>query len=88
MRMAEEQSAHRRQMEERKLDDESRLSKRGQWFGFVLGILGLSFAFILGLYQNTWAASILGGGTLVALVSVFVIGRRKSESSTKSKKRE
>ncbi len=56
----------------------------GQVLGFMIGLGGLVAATLLGLYGAETAATIIGGGTLVSLVSVFVLGR---EVQPRSKER-
>lgn len=59
----------------------------GQCFGFVLGIVGLGGSFWLASIGHDWAATGLGGATLVGLVSTFIYGRRQSEAPPPEKKK-
>ena len=79
--MAESQGNHRRELEARVIESDIKSSVRGQWFGFVLGSLGLTAGFVLGLLGRSLAGSVVAGTSLVSLVSVFVIGslRRSRE---------
>lgn len=83
--MAERQAQHRQSLDVKKTEaiisdqragrSEARL---GQIFGFLIGII----AIIAGTYAATtgahWPGAIIGGGGVIALVSVFVMGRRDS----------
>lgn len=59
--------------------DEFRIIRRGQAFGFSLGLAGLIAAVLSSLASpgagGVWIGSVLGGGSLVTLVAVFVAGR-------------
>lgn len=63
MKMAESQSNHIMKME-----------NKGQWFAFILGILGLIGAVIVGIFGSPWVGVTIGGGTLVILVVAFLKG--------------
>jgi len=86
--MAEKQAQHRQSLEIKKTEaiiadqragrGEARL---GQILGFLIGIV----AIIAGAYAATvgahWPGAIIGGGGVVALVSVFVLGRRDNSGT-------
>jgi len=63
LKMTENQSNHRMKME-----------YRGQWFAFILGLMGLTGAVIVGIYGSPWVGVTIGGGTLVILVVAFLKG--------------
>ncbi len=86
--MAEKQSAHRMQLEDYAVRQDFKQSRLGQIFGFVLGILGLGVATALALDGHEAVASILGTTTIVALVSVFVLGKRAQEKDLEKKRGE
>lgn len=48
----------------------------GQLFGLLIGLSGLGTALYAGLHGATTVGVTLAGGTLVALVSAFVVGKR------------
>lgn len=73
--MAESDAAFQRDITFAALRAEAREKQRGQYLGFTIGTFALvisAFALYLG---HTGAAGIIGGATVVGLVSVFVIGR-------------
>ena len=74
--MTEKQSAHRMQLEDHAIREELEQSRRGQSFGFALGVLGLVLATILALMGQETIAGIFGTTTIIGLVTVFVIGKR------------
>ena len=51
-------------------------NRRGQVFGFLVALAAFGTASYLGYLGHGAAAAIVGGGTVVALVTVFVTGRR------------
>ncbi|WP_240644872.1 DUF2335 domain-containing protein [Cyclonatronum proteinivorum] len=75
-RMTEMQSAHRMQLEDYAIKEELSQSRRGQNFGFALGVLGLILATVLALSGYEWVAGVFGTTTIVGLVTVFVIGKK------------
>ncbi len=70
------------------LKNEAKDTMRGQFFGLVIGLATI----LSSAYMSVNGAQIAGGfmGTtgLVGLVSVFVIGRRRSNSKSTSKNKE
>lgn len=86
--MAENQSAHRIQLEKSVISSDIHNSKRGQLFGFIIAVLGITFSFILVIKGYQIVGTILGGATLISLVSVFVYGTtsRKNERKAKDEK--
>jgi len=77
MKMAENQSSHRIDLEKHAIKEELRQSKNGQIFGFILAILGMLIAFGLAYLRHDTVAGIFGTTTIVGLVTIFVIGKRK-----------
>jgi len=80
-KMAENQSKHRIDLESHAIKEELLQSRRGQIFGFILGIVGLILATVLAFYGYETIAGIFGTTTIGALVTVFVIGK-KQQSNT------
>ncbi|EOA3017618.1 DUF2335 domain-containing protein [Enterococcus faecalis] len=67
------ESEHRRGLENKSLEYSARDVKMGAWFGFILGLIGLLGGFSVLLFTNhAIAGSILSGGSLVALVALFL----------------
>lgn len=74
--LTEKQSKHRMQLEDHAIREELEQSRRGQNFGFLLGLVGLVLATILALLGQEVVAGIFGTTTIVGLVTVFVVGKR------------
>lgn len=79
MKMAENQSSHRIDLEKHAIKEELRQSKNGQIFGFILAILGMLIAFGLASLGHDTVAGIFGTTTIIGLVTIFVIGKRKQD---------
>jgi len=84
--MALSQQSHRQSLENKVIEADIKNSKRGSWFGFILGIIGFlvsAFALYLG---HPATASVIGGASLVSLAGVFVYGTksRKAERNQKA----
>ncbi|HEY4524486.1 MAG TPA: DUF2335 domain-containing protein [Candidatus Paceibacterota bacterium] len=87
IKMAEEQSAHRKELEKKVIESDIARSKWGQILGFVIAILGLIVSAIVAIYSNAIAGGVIGIGTLASLVGVFMYGSktRSQERESKSK---
>lgn len=82
VRMAEKEQEHRFEHENSQSACDKMLieatasdSKRGQNYALIITILFLIGAVTLALYGHDTVASILGGGTLAAIVTVFITGK-------------
>ena len=73
--MAENEAKHQREMEATALRTARAEVRLGQWLGFGIGIAVLGTSIAALFLGSPWVAGILGGTTIVGLVSVFVIGR-------------
>jgi uncharacterized membrane protein len=80
MIMAENQSAHRISIESSLVKSQSQQSSRGQIFGFIIGLVGLISGSLLIYLGHTAGGSIIGGGTVVSLVTVFVLGKKSQKT--------
>lgn len=76
IKMAEEQSAHRKELERKVINSDISRSKWGQVLGFIIAIAGLVVSAVVAIYGNAFAGGIIGVGTLASLVSVFMYGSR------------
>jgi uncharacterized membrane protein len=74
LRMAEEQSTHRKDLERKVIESDIERSRWGQILGFVIAIVGLGASALIAIYGNAIAGSIIGVGTLASLVGVFMYG--------------
>ncbi|MBF0590916.1 MAG: DUF2335 domain-containing protein [Nitrospirae bacterium] len=57
------------------IDYEAKERKRGQIFGFLIGIAGLSTSLMAAYFNHETTASIIGSTTVIGLVSAFVYGK-------------
>lgn len=76
MQMAEKQSNHRITLERQIINEEIIQSSRGQWLGFILGLICLILASLLAYLGHDTVAGIFGTTTIIGLVSVFVLGKK------------
>lgn len=75
MRMAEKQQDHRMSIEKKVINSQSKQSGLGQVFGLIIGVIGIASGTYLASIGATTVGGIIAGGTVVSLVSVFVIGK-------------
>jgi uncharacterized membrane protein len=80
MLMAEKQQEHRMKLETAVITSQSKQSNLGQWFGFLIGLVGLGCGTFLAYSGYSTVGGIIAGGTVVSLVSVFVIGKRSQKT--------
>lgn len=77
MKMAENQSGHRIELEKHAIKEELKQSRNGQIFGFILAVFGIIAAFVLAYLDHDTVAGIFGTTTIVGLVTIFVIGKKR-----------
>jgi uncharacterized membrane protein len=85
MKMAEKQSDHRIDIEKHAIKEQFKQSGIGQKFGFIISILGLVLASLLAYFGHDIIAGIFGTTTILGLVTVFVIGKKRQKSELKEK---
>jgi uncharacterized membrane protein len=74
--MAEQQSAHRQKIESTVINGNVYSQKTGLWLGFVLALIVISSgAWLVCTGRVEWGAGFISV-PLIALVSVFVLGKR------------
>ena len=81
IKMAEDQSTHRKDLEKKVIESDIARSKWGQILGFMIAIGGLIASIIVAVYGSAIAGSIIGVGTLASLVSVFMYGSKTQNES-------
>ncbi len=87
LKMVELQSEHRRLCETRSLEAQIAISKRGQFFAFLLSLIGFGSAIFTAYLGESTVASILGGGTLLGLASIFIKGYREKKAELSANKK-
>jgi len=85
MAMAEEQSKHRRALETKALNTDSRNSLLGVVFAFILGLTAIVAGVIVVFTGHSWPGTILGSAGLVGLVSAFIYGTRERRKERENK---
>ncbi len=87
--MAEKEQAHRFSMEAESLKieaeslkSEEKIRSQGSRFGLAVALVGMIGATWLGVLGRTVESSIMSGGTLVSLVTVFMKGSSESEKQS------
>ena len=80
MKMAENQSGHRIELEKLAIKEELKQSSRGQLFGFILALIGMGIAFGMAYLGKDTVAGIFGTTTIIGLVTVFVIGKKEQKN--------
>lgn len=83
LKMAEDEQAHTIRCEDKIVSSVTSQSTRGQWFGFILAILFLIVAGVLGFYGHDWLAGVIGGGTLISVVTVFLTNKSNTPNNDK-----
>lgn len=82
---SERQAAHRIAVEASTIAAQNTQSGRGQHYGFSIAVLCLILSFIAIMTGHEVSGSIIGSLDLVALVTVFVIGRQAQLSNLQDK---
>lgn len=72
--MTEKEGEHRRNLEKEIVNSEFKTQKMGIIFGFMIALIGIVGSVVLAFYDKIIASTVLGGSTLVSLVSVFIKG--------------
>lgn len=80
MKMAEKQQEHRMSIENKLIQSQTKQSGLGQWFGLIIGLVGIGCGTFLAYSGETTVGGIIAGGTVVSLVSVFVLGKKRQKS--------
>ncbi len=83
--MAEKQQNHRIDLESYAVKEQLRQSSKGQQYGFWISVLFLFASVLLSFYGHETVAMVLGGSTIVGLVTVFVVGKYKQNKNLNDK---
>jgi uncharacterized membrane protein len=86
--MAKSQSEHRQDLEKKVIGSDIRNSKMGLYFGFIIGLTGISAGVYVISIGQVIAGSALSGITLVSLVSIFVYGSQGRKKEREGKRKE
>lgn len=92
IRMAEAEQAHRHALQSKAIDARiidanaaRKEARMGQFLGLAIGLVGLAAAVIIACLVRgsggATVASIVGGSTVIGLVTIFILGRRLPQES-------
>jgi len=73
--MAESDAKHQQEIEFAALRAAEAEIRRGQFFGFVIGLTALGASMLALAMGSPAVAGVIGGTTVIGLVSVFIVGR-------------
>lgn len=82
LKVTEEQSAHRQRLENKLVTAQTAESNRGQWIAAVISVLFLIGSVWVTREGHDWVGAVLGGGTVVTLVTAFIGSKRQQRSRT------
>jgi len=85
-RSATEQGEHRRELEQKVVSSNIKREATGQWIAASIAISFGAASVYLAMNGQNIVASVIGGGTLVSLVAVFVTGKIANSKSLKNKR--
>lgn len=88
IKMAEEQSAHRKDLERKVIQSDITNSKIGLIFGFLIGLAAFYLSYEMAKLSQPWLAGVLGLGYVVSLVGTFIYGSQNRRRELKEKKEE
>lgn len=75
IRMAEKEQDERHRNNRMMVDSDIKAKSRGQMFGFILGLLIIALAGVLGCIGHTTLAGVLVSTALVGELIIFVLGK-------------
>lgn len=75
IKMAESEQAHRHKMDDQVIEKEYHERRRGQNYALCISIIFAVCSTAAIISGHPVAGSVLGGATLVSLVTVFILGR-------------
>jgi uncharacterized membrane protein len=75
LRMAEQQAQHRQHLESLAIPAGIAAERRGQRNGLIIAVTGLGATIALAAIGSDAVAGVVGGSTLLGMVTVFVAGR-------------
>jgi uncharacterized membrane protein len=77
LRMVEDESAHRRKLENRQMDSEVAEAHRGQWMAFFITVFTIAIGAYTALQGAQVTGTFIGAGGVIALAAVFIRGRQR-----------
>ncbi len=87
--MAENQANHRTKFENTSLAIDGKLAERGQIFAFIIAVICIISTIALALSGHDTVAGVLGGTTIVGLVTTFLgVRHKKNKEAVENSKEE
>jgi uncharacterized membrane protein len=86
LKMAENQSAHRIEIEKIAVKSQQRQGFCGQLFGLIIGLSGLGLATYAAVEGQPWFGGTISSGTLGSLVAAFLVSRNNQKRELEEKK--
>lgn len=83
IKAVEKQAAHRMELEKLTITKQQEQTDRGQWFTFIIALVGIGAALTAALTNHDTFAGILGSTTILGLVSAFILGKQKHPARQK-----
>ena len=83
---SKELQKHQIEVDKKLVDNHLKRSGRGQMFAFCLGVLGILASVVIAYLGYPTQAVVFGSGTIVALVTVFLVGKARQKNSENKKK--
>lgn len=84
--MAENQSSHRMRLEAFAIPQQHIQSNRGQIFGFILGLVGITASAAVGIWGHWIVGVAIAGGSLGVLTVSFVFGKSDTKRQIAAKR--
>ena len=75
--MAENEAAHRHEIEQLIVRSEAREGRIGQIFALIIGVVTICTGGLTAVYGSPIAGGFIGTGGVIGLVSAFIWGRKK-----------
>jgi uncharacterized membrane protein len=85
VKLTENQSSHRIEIEKLAISSQLSESKRGQYMGFILALVCIGSSVFLALNNQHIVASVLGGSTVIGLVTIFFAGKKEQKRDLEQK---
>lgn len=82
----ESQQTHRQSLEKMVVESGIKRSWYGLWCALTVSLAGISVSALAVAYGQTIAASVIGGGVLLGLATVFITGRSAQEKERISRR--
>ena len=86
LKMAETQQSHRLGLEDRAIAEQLRQAGRGQHYGLLIACLMTVASTVMVMSGHDTAGGLLGGTTLISLVTVFITGKTLQASDLNAKR--